>query len=125
MDSHPLDYKSSGVDNVGEESALKAIGDRVRRTFSFAGGPGEVGAVHLDLGYFANVIEIGGGQGLAVSTDGVGTKLLVAELLEKYDTVGIDNTTKAQEHEAVNKLSGQLKNKVAKILPLRQYSGNM
>jgi hypothetical protein len=26
----PLDYRSSGVDNVGEESALKAIGDRVR-----------------------------------------------------------------------------------------------
>ncbi len=90
MKKQPLDYRSSGVDNVGEESALKAIGDRVRRTFAFAGGPGEAGAVHLDLGYFANVIEIGGGQGLAVSTDGVGTKLLVAELLEKYDTVGID-----------------------------------
>lgn len=90
MNKQPLDYRSSGVDNVGEQSALKAIGDRVRRTFAFAGAPGEVGAVHLDLGYFANVIEIGGGQGLAVSTDGVGTKLLVAELLEKYDTVGID-----------------------------------
>lgn len=88
--SHPLDYRTAGVDNIGEASALSAIGQRVRRTFGFAGGPGQPGAVHLDLGYFANVIELGGGQGLAVSTDGVGTKLLVAELMEKYDTVGID-----------------------------------
>src|SRR5207247_2377983 len=44
----------------------------------------------LPLGYFANVIDIGGGVGLALSTDGVGTKILVAELLHKYDTIGID-----------------------------------
>ena len=29
-------------------------------------------------------------MGIAVSTDGVGTKILVAEMLDKYDTVGID-----------------------------------
>jgi phosphoribosylformylglycinamidine cyclo-ligase len=55
-----------------------------------AGRPGEPGAVRLDLGHFANVVEIGPDLGLAISTDGVGTKLLVAEMLEKYDTVGID-----------------------------------
>lgn len=90
MSEPHLDYRGAGVDDRSEADALSAIGERVRRTFAFAGRPGETGAVHLDLGYFANVIEIGGGQGLAVSTDGVGTKLLVAEMLEKYDTVGID-----------------------------------
>ena len=90
MDEQHLDYRAAGVDNVGEIDALQALTDRVRRTFSFAGNPGQPGAVYLDLGYFANVIEIGGGMGIAVSTDGVGTKLLVAEMLEKYDTVGID-----------------------------------
>jgi phosphoribosylformylglycinamidine cyclo-ligase len=85
-----MDYRNAGVDHVGEIGALQALGDRVRRTFNFAGAPGETGAVLLDLGYFANVVDIGGGMGMAISTDGVGTKLLVAEMLNKYDTVGID-----------------------------------
>jgi len=33
---------------------------------------------------------MGNNLGLALSSDGVGTKLLVAEMLDKYDTVGID-----------------------------------
>jgi len=78
------------VDNIGEADALAALAQRVRRSFSFAGQSGQPGAVCLDLGYFANVVEIGNGLGIAVSTDGVGTKLLIAEMLEKYDTVGID-----------------------------------
>ncbi len=90
MTDSRLDYRSAGVDSVGEADALKALTDRIRSTFTFAGRRGEPGAVALDLGYFANVIEIGGGMGIAVSTDGVGTKLLIAEMLEKYDTVGID-----------------------------------
>ena len=90
MTRQRLDYRSAGVDDVGEKSALSALSATVRKTFGFAGGPGEPGAVHLDLGYFANVIEVGNGMGIAVSTDGVGTKLLVAEMLGKYDTIGID-----------------------------------
>jgi phosphoribosylformylglycinamidine cyclo-ligase len=50
----------------------------------------EVGAVRLPIGYYANVIDLGHGIGLAISTDGVGSKLLVAQLMDKYDTVGID-----------------------------------
>jgi phosphoribosylformylglycinamidine cyclo-ligase len=90
MNDRGMDYRSAGVDDVGEESGLKGLAERVRRTFSFAGGPGEPGAVCLDLGHYANVIEIAPNLGLAISTDGVGTKLLVAEMLEVYDTVGID-----------------------------------
>lgn len=90
MNERGMDYRSVGVDDVGEDRSLKAIAERVRRTFELAGKRGETGAVHLDLGYFANVIEIGGGMGVAVSTDGVGTKILVAEMLEKYDTIGVD-----------------------------------
>jgi phosphoribosylformylglycinamidine cyclo-ligase len=47
----------------------------------------------LPIGYFANVIDlrpIGFSVGIAFSTDGVGTKLLIAEMMHKYDTVGID-----------------------------------
>jgi phosphoribosylformylglycinamidine cyclo-ligase len=44
----------------------------------------------LPNGFFANVLDVGGGQGLAISTDGVGTKVLVAHALGRYDTIGID-----------------------------------
>lgn len=87
---HPLRYRNAGVDGSAEEEALSRLARRVRRTFGLAGQPGQPGGVHLDLGYFANVIEVAPRLGVAVSTDGVGTKLLIAQMLEKYDTVGID-----------------------------------
>ena len=51
--------------------------------------PGALGAVKLDIGYFANVIDIGG-IGLAICTDGVGSKTIIAQMTGRYDTIGID-----------------------------------
>ncbi len=45
----------------------------------------------VDLkGHYAAVIRLDERTGIALSTDGVGTKLLVAEELGRFDTVGID-----------------------------------
>jgi phosphoribosylformylglycinamidine cyclo-ligase len=44
----------------------------------------------LPNGYFANVIPVAPNLGVAISTDGVGTKLLVAQAVGRFDTVGID-----------------------------------
>ena len=44
----------------------------------------------LASGHYAAVMRIAGNTGLALSTDGVGTKLIVAEQLDRFDTVGID-----------------------------------
>ncbi len=44
----------------------------------------------LASGHYANVIRIDERTGIALSADGVGTKLLVAEQLGRWDTVGID-----------------------------------
>ena len=44
----------------------------------------------LDFGLFANIIEIGNNKGIAMTTDGVGSKVLVAQRMGKYDTIGID-----------------------------------
>jgi phosphoribosylformylglycinamidine cyclo-ligase len=84
MTDHPT-YKDSGVDADLQEQIMSNLTMLVERTFAF-----RPNSVMLPLGYFANVIDLGNGLGLAVSTDGVGTKIIVAEMMNKYDTVGID-----------------------------------
>lgn len=44
----------------------------------------------LPSGHYANVVAVSEDLGIAVTTDGVGTKLLVAEALGRWETVGID-----------------------------------
>jgi phosphoribosylformylglycinamidine cyclo-ligase len=78
-------YARAGVDQGAADSAVAGL---VRA----------LGAIKLDRpslqvplpGHYASVIEIGENAGIALSTDGVGTKLLVAEQLGRFDTVGID-----------------------------------
>src|SRR5206468_7879785 len=48
-----------------------------------------LGRVVLPIGYFANVIEMDG-VGVALCTDGVGSKTIIATMMRKYDTIGID-----------------------------------
>jgi phosphoribosylformylglycinamidine cyclo-ligase len=80
-------YATAGVDTSKEESGLKMLVQHLQETL--ATRPAGLGHVELPFGFFANVIDVGG-TGLAISTDGVGSKLLVAQLMDKYDTVGID-----------------------------------
>ena len=80
-------YRAAGVDTAQAENALTGMLSWLDRTFAF---PGAVGRPVLENGFYANVHDLGNDLGIAVSTDGVGTKLLVAELLGRYDTVGID-----------------------------------
>jgi phosphoribosylformylglycinamidine cyclo-ligase len=82
-----LTYSGSGVDPQQEEASMKGLLKWIGKTFELREG---VGRPKLPIGYFANVVDLGGGMGLAISADGVGTKLIVAEMLGKYDTVGID-----------------------------------
>lgn len=79
-----LTERTVGVGPVGP--GLGALLRSVRATFDFA--PGARPA--LDIGYFANVVPIGRDLGVAISTDGVGTKVLVAAAAGRFDTVGID-----------------------------------
>ena len=80
-------YAASGVDSTKAEAGLDRLRAWVEQTFPF----NPSARPHLPLGYFSNIIRLDGlNLGIAITTDGVGTKLLVAELMEKYDTVGID-----------------------------------
>ncbi len=76
-------YARSGVDTDEADRALARLLLEIAPTQAF-GAPSEVGPTH-----FAAVVRIGDVH-LALTTDGVGTKMLVAELAERYDTVGID-----------------------------------
>lgn len=79
-------YSQAGVRAAGEVPAFDSMLGLLRRTFDYPAS----GRPVLEFGFYANVLDLGGNLGLAISTDGVGTKLLVAEEIGKLDTVGID-----------------------------------
>ncbi|HVY79257.1 MAG TPA: phosphoribosylformylglycinamidine cyclo-ligase [Solirubrobacterales bacterium] len=78
-------YAKAGVDQGAADSAVDGL---VRA----------LGAIQLGRpsrqvplpGHYASVIKLDERTGIALSTDGVGTKLLVAEQLGRFDTIGID-----------------------------------
>jgi phosphoribosylformylglycinamidine cyclo-ligase len=83
---------------VSEDAYAKAGVDQGAADSAVAGLVRALGAIRLDRpsrqvplpGHYASVIGIDERTGIALSTDGVGTKLLVAEQLGRFDTVGID-----------------------------------
>src|SRR5438093_6828162 len=79
-----LTERQAGVGSVGE--GLEALLRWVRPTFGYAVGARPA----LDIGYFANVVPVAPNLGIAISTDGVGTKRLLAQAVGRFDTVGID-----------------------------------
>src|ERR687898_1061554 len=97
MDREPLTYAQAGVEVEAGDRAVALMRSAVEATH----GPRVLGGI----GGFAGLWRLAGpggrhaGQGragvgadpvLAAASDGVGTKLLVAQALDRHDTVGID-----------------------------------
>ncbi len=81
----PERYAAAGVDLDAAEEAVRRIAPLVRST--------RRPEVHGDVGGFGALVAVPRGYRepvLVSSTDGVGTKLAVAELAGRYDTIGID-----------------------------------
>ena len=86
MKSFSESYKAAGVDITAGYAAVELMKQHVARTMT----PGAIGG----LGGFGGLFELdmtGLTHPVLVSgTDGVGTKLKIAFLMDKHDTVGID-----------------------------------
>jgi phosphoribosylformylglycinamidine cyclo-ligase len=78
-------YARAGVDQTVADDAVAAI-VKALSAIRIERPSGQV----LPSGHFANVIKITDEVGIALSADGVGTKLLLAERLGRFDTIGID-----------------------------------
>jgi phosphoribosylformylglycinamidine cyclo-ligase len=78
-------YSRAGVDTAQAARAVDAL-VAVLRTID----PGRPSRAAIGPGHYASVIEIAPNLGVALCTDGVGSKVLVAEQAGRFDTVGID-----------------------------------
>ena len=85
MSSGNLTYKKSGVNIKKADKFVKHISNITRKTnksgdFKNIGGFGAISAIPKNLK----------NPHLVTSTDGVGTKIEIANQLQKFDTIGID-----------------------------------
>ncbi|MDD1746416.1 MAG: phosphoribosylformylglycinamidine cyclo-ligase [Methanomassiliicoccales archaeon] len=79
----PMTYAKAGVDIDAKSAAIASLVKQLRYRRS---GRGRM----MDIkGQFTSLIDFGD-VALTLCTDGVGTKLLIAEAMNKWDTVGID-----------------------------------
>jgi len=82
-----LSYSKAGVDTGLAASETGALAKILAQTATFRA---DVGRSVLPNGYYASALRLTDDLALGLCTDGVGSKLLVAEMVGKYDTVGID-----------------------------------
>ena len=77
-------YRAAGVDDDAAEKAVRLIGRHARTTFN----------THVlgDIGFFGGLYQLGDYREpvLVSSTDGVGTKVRIASLLGRFESVGAD-----------------------------------
>ncbi len=75
-------YSRSGVDIRQEEKAVAALGKKIsymRQGFGKA----------ILTKHYASILDFGD-YGVAITTDGVGSKIMICKAINKFDTIGID-----------------------------------
>ena len=85
MSNEQLTYAGAGVDVKEGARAVELMKKHVKETFN----PDVLG----DLGSFGGLLRLSGqfeSPVLVAGTDGVGTKLKIAFMMDKHDTVGQD-----------------------------------
>jgi phosphoribosylformylglycinamidine cyclo-ligase len=77
-----------GIDLRKVGQIHSSLADRLGATF--ANRKGKTGSPLIPIGHYAGLVDLGGRHALALHTDGVGSKVLIAQQLNKFDTIGID-----------------------------------
>lgn len=81
-----LTYKKAGVDISKIKKSQAVIGRLIESTHKLQ----KKAKITHGFGHYAGIVEIPGGNLLATHTDGVGTKVVIANMMKKYNTIGID-----------------------------------
>ncbi len=76
-------YDEAGVRGQGD--ALASVRRHLAPTLTFGDAD-----VLTSFGAYASVLRVSDDLGIAISTDGVGSKTLIASALDRYDTIGFD-----------------------------------
>jgi phosphoribosylformylglycinamidine cyclo-ligase len=78
-------YTRAGVSQSGADAAVAALVSHLSKIET-----GKASRVVPLPGHYASVLRIDERTGIAFGTDGVGTKMVVAEQLGRFETIGID-----------------------------------
>jgi len=83
-----MTYAKAGVDSRHIRDTHKVLARRLESSFQTRRG--KVGWPLFPIGHYAGLVDLGHGRVLSLHTDSVGTKVLVAQMMGRYDTIGID-----------------------------------
>jgi phosphoribosylformylglycinamidine cyclo-ligase len=78
-------YAAAGVDTAQADRGVHALVEVLRSI-----DPGRSSLAVPLPGHYASVVRVAPDLGIALATDSVGSKVIVAEQLERFDTIGID-----------------------------------
>ena len=81
-----ITYKDAGIDIKKIKQSQATIGRLITSTHKLQ----KKVQIASGFGHYAGIVEISGGKLLATHTDGVGTKVIISQMMKKYDTIGID-----------------------------------
>ena len=83
-----MTYAKAGVDISKVRKSHEALARRLESTFKTRRG--RIGNPIFPIGHYAGLVSLGHDQVLSLHTDSVGTKVIIAKMMRKYDTIGID-----------------------------------
>jgi phosphoribosylformylglycinamidine cyclo-ligase len=83
-----MTYAKAGVDARHVRETHRLLARRLESTFETR--KSKVGWPIFPIGHYAGLVDLGQGRVLSLHTDSVGTKVLIAQRMRKYDTIGID-----------------------------------
>src|SRR5438445_4980330 len=83
-----MTYARAGVDVSRVRKSHEALARLLESTFKTR--KGKVGHPVFPIGHYAGLVDLNDGRVLSPHTDNVGTKVIIAQMMQKYDTIGID-----------------------------------